>query len=67
MAKKDFHNTGENIDRGKKEAETMKPQIPDPKNKPEEAQITEVKNASASGLGTIGRNDQQETKNESNY
>ena len=45
----------------------MKPQISDPNNKPEKGQITEVKNASASGLGSIGRNDQQETKNESNY
>jgi hypothetical protein len=67
MAKKDFHNTGENIDRGKKQPETKPAQKPDTNEQPEDDKITEVKNASASGLGTIGRNDQDQTQPASNY
>ena len=54
MAKKDV-NISENIDRGKKEDA-------DSKNSPEEISSTktEVKNANASGQGTMGRNDQEE-------
>lgn len=67
MAKKDFHNTGENIDREKKQPETKPAQKQENNDAPENDQVTEVKNASASGLGTIGRNDQEQTKPDSNY
>jgi hypothetical protein len=54
MAKKDF-SSSENIDRGKKEeAESKHSQEEISSTK------TEVKNANASGQGTMGRNDQEE-------
>ena len=54
MAKKDL-NISENIDRGKKEDVHSI-------NSPEEISSTktEVKNANASGQGSMGRNDQEE-------
>ena len=54
MAKKDI-NISENIDRGKKEEVNSK-------NSPEEISSTktDVKNANASGQGSMGRNDQEE-------
>ena len=54
MVKKDF-NSSENIDRGKKEeanSKNLSEEIPSTK--------TEVKNANASGQGSMGRNDQEE-------
>lgn len=65
MPKKDMEQSGENIDRGNVDAEEVS-NNDDPVNnntaaEGETSKQTHVKNASAAGLGTIGRNDQKQT------
>jgi hypothetical protein len=54
VAKKDFNST-ENIDRGEK-----KESVPEGSGKEIPVEKTEVKNANASGQGSMGRNDQED-------
>lgn len=56
MAKKDVDAPLENIERGKDTQENQSMEIHEKENGQKENK-TEVKNAHASGLGTIGRND----------
>ena len=56
MAKKDFGNTEENIDREAKESACMGSDA-DSSN---EKSATEVKNANATGVGAMGRNEEKE-------
>jgi hypothetical protein len=60
MAKKDFENVSENLDRRGPGEEPLSNKKNNECEETKEGKETEVKNAHAAGMGAIGRNDQRQ-------